>query len=240
VPPISVLRTFTDGTSETIEFDELSEVRQAVAGWSWPDGAATEIRSEVFGEEDLVGALPVDLGDVEQNDEASDELELPLGDDGRVFAPVTVNGYRWALVNQPEWAWVPVPFWEYPGLQTIYEVETSTADGAEWSERLFQVPGLIVRLTYESHANSRTGGDWVLSLEAGTADRDFHSWDIPEPYLPDDKFERIDIAAPALGPEAAQALVDTLAEQCAPGADVRVNEISIQTEGEGEEEDSED
>ncbi len=169
-------------------------------------------------------------------------MELPLGDGGRVFAPVTVNGYEWGLVNQPVWAWVPVPFWEYPGLQTIHEVATTTADGSEWSERLYQVPGLIVRLTYESHVDSRTGGDWVLSLETGTADRDFNAWDIPEPYLADDKFERIDITAPALDQAAAKALLDTLAEQCAPGADLRVNEISVQTEGEqeGGEEDPED
>jgi hypothetical protein len=236
VSRISVTRTSPDGELQESGFDGPADLREAAATWSWPDGGATEIRSDVVDVADLVGALPVDLGDAEQDDTAWEDTELPLGDDGRVFAPVTVNGYRWALVDcRGGTAWLPLPFWEYPGLETVYELSTTTVGGAGWYQRNYQLPGMVVDLTLESHANARVDGDEQLCMYAGLTSPPEDDSDVPEPYDPEgDPLQTIELVAPALDGAASQALAERLVARCAAGGSVTVNDVTIETEEEDE------
>lgn len=227
---ITVVQVLVDGGQRTFEFEELAELGQHTASWVWSDLASTEIRSDAFGDGDLVGALPVDLGDVEQDDEAWGALELPLGDGAAVFAPVTVNGYQWALLRVSDGVgWVPVPFWEYPGLETVYELSTMTAGGYEWTDRLFRVPGLVVSITKESHFEARVDGDEVLSLEPGTASVVVDASIVPDPLDPDDKLDYIHLVVPTLDEAASRSVAEQLIARCGPGASVTVNDVTLET-----------
>lgn len=233
---ISVVRVSSGCEPQRLEFDGLSALERDAATWSWSADDSVEIRSDAFGDGELIGVLPVSIVDPQQDDTVWDVLDLPLGDDGFAYAHVAVNGFCWFLVQVGgDWAWVPLPFWEYPYV-TIYELSTSTVGGYEWGDRLYQVAGLAVRITIESHFDSRTGGVEELSLEPGTANSDVGEWIVPDPDPPDDQLQTVELTAPGLDPAASELLATSLAAGCAPGAYVKVNETVIETDEDPDEE----